>query len=367
MAPRTHSALVVVGARKPLEIHQRVTPTPTGNDVLFHPLFTASTPLDLHRADGGLLIEPPQVLGGASSGIVAEVGPDVTRFKPGDKVFGWAHEGNDQAAHQEYFLAPEWKFAKVPEGFTLEQTVTLPENFITIFNTISTDLGLPVPWPKPADYVPPRADEPILIWGAASSVGQQALQILRYFGYKHLLATASPVHHDYLRGLGATELFDYRDPDISNTLLQAAEKIRGGALPTIPMTIDCIGSQVGSLEAISKVAQEGSTVAIMLPVIIKHASEEQIPEYSMEVSSAANWAKGVNPRGVRTHFVYRNEFFREKLATEIMPTLLAQGVVRPQRFRIIEGATLLERATKALNELRNGISGEKLVWRVSEN
>lgn len=57
--------------------------------------------------------------------------------------------------------------------------------------------------------------------------------------------------------------------------------------------------------------------------------------------------------------------FREKLSTEIVPTLLAQGVVRPNRYRVIEGETLLERASKALDIIREGVSGEKLVWRVS--
>lgn len=48
-----------------------------------------------------------------------------------------------------------------------------------------------------------------------------------------------------------------------------------------------------------------------------------------------------------------------------MPTLLAEGAVRPNKFRIIEGETLLERAQKALDIMRSGtVSGERLVWPV---
>lgn len=48
-----------------------------------------------------------------------------------------------------------------------------------------------------------------------------------------------------------------------------------------------------------------------------------------------------------------------------MPTLLAQGVVRPNRRKIVEGATLLERAQKALDMLRRKeVSGERLVWQI---
>lgn len=49
-----------------------------------------------------------------------------------------------------------------------------------------------------------------------------------------------------------------------------------------------------------------------------------------------------------------------------MPALLAEGIVVPQRHRVVEGTTILERATNALNALRDGVSREKLVWRTSE-
>ena len=50
----------------------------------------------------------------------------------------------------------------------------------------------------------------------------------------------------------------------------------------------------------------------------------------------------------------------------IMPEMLAQGIVKPNKYRIVEGKDMVERATNALNLLRDGISAEKLVWRVSE-
>jgi hypothetical protein len=50
-----------------------------------------------------------------------------------------------------------------------------------------------------------------------------------------------------------------------------------------------------------------------------------------------------------------------------MPALLAEGAVKPNKQKVIEGATLLERAQKALDTLRRkAVSGEKLVWRVAE-
>lgn len=50
-----------------------------------------------------------------------------------------------------------------------------------------------------------------------------------------------------------------------------------------------------------------------------------------------------------------------------MPKLLADGVVLPNKYRIIEGKTLLERAQAALDALRRKeMSGERLVWRIAD-
>ena len=50
----THPAVVTTAPRAPLSILEVSTPSPTGNEVLVKNLWTASTPLDLHQADGGL-------------------------------------------------------------------------------------------------------------------------------------------------------------------------------------------------------------------------------------------------------------------------------------------------------------------------
>ncbi|KAK7909184.1 Zinc-binding dehydrogenase, partial [Apiospora marii] len=381
--PRTHLAVAFAAARQPLRAVRVPTASPQGDEILIRSRFTASTPLDLHRADGGLLQKPGDIFGSTTAGVVEEVGPGASgRLRVGDRVFGWAFQEPRFRAHQEFVTAPEWMFGKIPENISLEEAATVPENLITIFNTMAIDLGLPTPWPKPEGYVPARADAPVLVWGAASSVGQSALQLLRWYGYRHILATASPSHHEYLRGLGASACFDYRDPDVAKKLLAAASEMHGEsggeARETIPYIIDCIGSRHGSLRPIleGKIAQPGSVVAVMLPVILTHASPDQAPEYSMDagevarglLGSGAEEDSGVAVKGVRTFFVYeKSAFFREKLASEMVPALLARGVVRPQRYRLVEGGSILEREEGALRVMREGgVSGVKLVWRTSE-
>ncbi len=50
-----------------------------------------------------------------------------------------------------------------------------------------------------------------------------------------------------------------------------------------------------------------------------------------------------------------------------MPAMLAQGIVKPNKQKIVEGKTMLERAQRALDTLRSkSVSGERLVWRVAD-
>jgi hypothetical protein len=61
----------------------------------------------------------------------------------------------------------------------------------------------------------------------------------------------------------------------------------------------------------------------------------------------------------------KNAFLKDSLMPDILPSLLAQGAIQPSKQRVIEGKTLLERATTALEIMRSGsVSGERLVWKV---
>lgn len=169
----------------------------------------------------------------------------------------------------------------------------MPNNFVTVFHTLTTDLELETPWPKPKDYRPHNADSPVFIWGGSSSVGQFAIQILRYYGYTNILAAASRKNHEKLQEMGAKKVFDYNDGNVIASILDAGN---------ILSILDCIGSKSGSIAPISKIAKKGAKVAVLLPVIVRDSSETEDPIYEMDVTKAADWEDGVDARGVRTHF-----------------------------------------------------------------
>ncbi|KAH0424449.1 zinc-binding dehydrogenase [Colletotrichum camelliae] len=336
--PKTHKAVATPAKRAPLILLDRAIEPPGPGEVLIHNEWTASSPLDLHRADGGLLCTYPE-------------------------VFAFAFHLPREKAHQEFATVPEYLVSKLPGNVTPQEAVTVPTNLITVFHAATADLGLELPWPKPEGWTPPGAKGAVVVWGAASSVGVYAVQVLRHWGYGNVIAVASEKHHGYLRSIGARETFSYRDSDVARKILGVVGE------EGVPYVLDCIGSVEGTLRPLTKIAGRGTKVAVMLPVIVRDATDEVEPEYEMDVSKVlvGEWAAGVEVRGVRTHFYLENEFFKEKMQREIVPTLLEEGIIKPNRQKIIAGLTMLERAQKAIELLRaRDPSGERLVWRVSD-
>lgn len=311
--PRTQKAVAIAAKRVPLVEISVPVEAPAAGEVVVKVDWTASTPLDLHRADGGLLIDeyPTRSGGGGVAGHVVAVGPGATGLGIGDKVMAFAFHGGREANHQEYITIPTYLASKIPQGLSMEEAVTIPVNLITVFHTVTHDLDLELPWPVPdtTEYkTNPVLERPILLWGASSSVGIFAVQVLKHWGFKSILAVSSAKHHQYLKSIGASAVFDYTKPGVIPEILSYAEESHqvsgSSSSPKIPYIVDCIGSVEGTLKPLSKIAERDSRVAVMLPVIIKDATDDEEPEYEMDVSKVlqGSWADGVVLRGVRTHF-----------------------------------------------------------------
>ncbi|KAL9061130.1 MAG: hypothetical protein Q9162_000275 [Coniocarpon cinnabarinum] len=380
--PGQHTAIVTTGPKAPLAAHTISTAQPGRNEIAVLNRWTASTPLDLHQNDGALLVTHPQVLGDGICGPIIAVGEDIAsqpHFDPdgeprplqiGDWIFAFGWRSQREKGHQDIVILPSYLAGRLPRNTSPAAAVTLPNNFVTVFHTLSANLQLELPWPKPADFLPRKAGEIILVWGAASSVGMYALQILKWYGYSNVIAVASVRHETMLKDMGAKSVIDYNDPDaIANIGIVASKMRQSSTAPTIPLILDCIGSAANSVAPLAQIAERDSNVAILLPIIIKDSPPDsaELPEYGMDVAAAAKWAPGVTAQGVRTHYYLENPLWKEKLQTEIMPTLLRDGIVRPNRQQIVEGKTMLERAEKAMGLLRGRqLRGERAVWKVSD-
>ncbi|HLQ18767.1 MAG TPA: NAD(P)-dependent alcohol dehydrogenase [Tabrizicola sp.] len=133
--------------------------------------------------------------GWAFAGDVAALGPGVTSFTEGQRVFGL--KGFKGGAHAEYLTVREGaSILPLPDSLSYEQGAAF------FFGGLTA-----------ADFLIDRAKlapgERILIAGATGAVGGAAVQIARHLGAT-IAATASPANHALARQLGAIEVTDYR-------------------------------------------------------------------------------------------------------------------------------------------------------------
>jgi len=262
---------------------------------------------------------------------------------------------------QEYAIVHYSAAAKIPDNLPLDESASLSDNFITAFWTLfGPNLKLPHPLTFPAPVPPADADEPILVYGAGASAGQYTVQLLKLAGYTKIFVTASAHNHAHLKGLGASHAFDYRNPDFVDEILTAA----GGKIKT---AVDIIAARP-SLDAISKVVGPGSKVAILLPVkkgeTVTNATDSDMV---LGIPDAVR-AKftGVELIPVATFQYQTDEYVRENLMPKILPELLANGLVKPNRIRLLKEGTLKERVEVGLDLLRNNkVSGEKIVVEIN--
>jgi NADPH:quinone reductase-like Zn-dependent oxidoreductase len=180
-------------------------PVPGLSEVLVAVHASGLNPTDWkHRARRSFLPDPPFVLGYDVSGVVEAVGFGVTLFQPGDAVFGMLPYPHGGGAHAEYVTGPARAFVPKPPNLSHVEAAALPLAGLTA-------------WQALVDTADIRAGQRVLVHAAAGGVGHLAVQIAKARGAV-VIGTASPDHHDFVRGLGADEVIDYRTTDIAEAV-----------------------------------------------------------------------------------------------------------------------------------------------------
>jgi NADPH:quinone reductase-like Zn-dependent oxidoreductase len=131
---------------------------------------------------------------------VEAVGPNVTRFKPGDRVFAdlFLHGAGSFA---DYACARERAFLPIPVGMTFDEAATLPHSAV-----------LAVQGLRLRDGRTPKAGDKVLIDGASGNVGPFAVQIAKAIGAE-VTGVARTEKLDFVRALGTDHVIDYTTTD----------------------------------------------------------------------------------------------------------------------------------------------------------
>jgi NADPH:quinone reductase-like Zn-dependent oxidoreductase len=187
-----------------LRLVEREKPAPGSEDVLIRVRAAGIDPGIWHLMTGrpymvrlmGLGFSKPKVpvAGWDAAGVVEAVGPGVTRFEPGDEVFGNC-DAKGTGTFADYACLPEDRCASRPVNLSFEEAAALPVSGCTALQTVR-DVG------KVA------AGTRVMILGAAGGVGHFAVQIAKSFGAR-VTGVSSTSKLDFVRSLGADDVIDY--------------------------------------------------------------------------------------------------------------------------------------------------------------
>jgi NADPH:quinone reductase-like Zn-dependent oxidoreductase len=176
------------------EVLVRVHAAGVGRDV-WHVM--AGLPYPIRIAGYGLGAPNNPVVGSDVAGVVEAVGKNVSRFRPGDEVFGIG-----KGSYAEYAPALEGKLAPKPANLTFEQAAVVAISGSTALQALR-------------DHGRVAAGQEVLIIGASGGVGTFAVQIAKAFG-THVTGVCSTAKVDLVRSIGADHVIDYTQEDFAD-------------------------------------------------------------------------------------------------------------------------------------------------------
>ena len=195
------------GSGEALELRQVERPRIGDHEVLVRVRAAGVNPADWAVMSGLPYIARPVyglrrpkigVRGTDVAGHVAAVGSAVTRFKPGDEVFG-ASTGS----YAEYAAASDDELALKPANLTFEQAATVPMAGLVALQAIR-------------DHGKVRAGQTVLVNGASGGIGTFAVQIAKALGAE-VTAVASTRNLELVRSIGADHVVDYTKDDFTGS------------------------------------------------------------------------------------------------------------------------------------------------------
>ena len=153
-------------------------------------------PYAIRLAGYGLRAPKNPVVGSDVAGVVEEVGKNVSRFQPGDEVFGIG-----KGSFAEYVCAREEKLAPKPANLTFEQSAVVAVSGLPALQGLR-------------DHGKVRPGQEVLVIGASGGVGTFVVQIARAYG-AHVTGVCGTTKVDMVRSIGADHVVDYTREDFA--------------------------------------------------------------------------------------------------------------------------------------------------------
>ncbi|KAJ5665798.1 uncharacterized protein N7477_008246 [Penicillium maclennaniae] len=362
-----HAAWLTGNKARPLQVESAPYTSPREGQIVVRNYATAINPVDWRLQDLGTSlmykwIKYPCILGSDVAGVVVEVGSQVTRFKVGNRVIGQA-VGKDEkrntdaeGAFQLYVVLLDHMTSPIPDSMSYEDACVLPLAVSTaacgLFQT--DQLGLQLPSASSKDK-----GETLLVWGGSTSVGCSAIQLAVSAGYE-VYATASPHNFDYLKKLGAAQIFNYKSKTVVNEIVKAFQgKKAAGAI--------CIASS-GTERCLDILARcDGKKFASLAAYPVPDKVPAHFPMlqtmFMFLTRSLVYWCKS-KTMGVNYNFIFATSLIENGIGKAVyegyLPQALQDGRFLASPEPVVTGNGL-ERIQDALDYHKAGVSAKKVV------
>ncbi|HLM04488.1 MAG TPA: NADP-dependent oxidoreductase [Blastococcus sp.] len=205
------------GDESVLQVRDDLPEPPVGPDVVLVRAHAAGVnPVDLKIREGqragAFPHHFPIIPGWDLAGTVERVGPAVREFAPGDEVFGYVRRDHVQwGTTAELVPVPLRCLAHKPASLSFAEAGALPLAGLTAYQALTEVLDV-------------SEGDRVLVHRAAGGVGFNALQIAVALG-AHVIGTASPRNHGFLRDAGAAEVLDYTAGPLSEQLSEPVDAV----------------------------------------------------------------------------------------------------------------------------------------------
>ncbi|KAI0091059.1 medium-chain dehydrogenase/reductase like protein [Irpex rosettiformis] len=307
----THKALLLVEKLGNFVVRDIETPKPGPGELLVEVKAAGVNPRDWKIQSTSMsdfVTHYPAVLGMDAAGVVKEVGVGVTGFDVADRVVYQGFYPNRQATFQQYSIAIAEVAAK---GATIPLAINAAA-FGLYSGKISTGelrgAGLVPVWEEGGRGK--YADQPFLVIGGSSSLGQQAIQLAKLSGFNPIITTASPHNAEFLKSLGATHVIDRSAPLSTSVKAITPEPIK---------YVHDVVSSKETQEAAYEVVAPGGTLILVLASAI----DESKADKSVTVASTFGTAHDPAQRALGVG-LYKN-----------LTQLLESGDIKPNKVEVI--------------------------------
>ena len=207
------------GPPSAIVIDEMPCPTPQEGELVVRVAAAGVGPWDALIREGKSVVQLslPIILGSDLAGIVDSVGTGVIQLKPGDEVFGVTNK-QFCGGYAEYAVASAQMVAARPRSLSVVEAASVPVVAVTAYQMLF-------------DYAHMTAGQTVLIHGAAGNVGAYAVQLAKQAELQ-VFAIAGPADLDYVRGLGAEMVVNYKTTKFED------------AVPPVDAVLDTVGGEM---------------------------------------------------------------------------------------------------------------------------